>query len=93
MKRTISKALMAVGAVLVLGAAGDSDTGALTIEGAVLKVGIGIALFLTGYILHKNKSSKAEAKEHLFTTDLSTVGGMGPAYNKKFNTTKEICQL
>lgn len=83
MKRKIGKGLMAFGVLLVLGAAGDSDIGRLTLEGVILKLAIGISMFVLGYILHKNKGSKAEAKEHLFT-DLSTDVGRvrGPAYKE-----------
>ena len=66
MKRKIGKGLMIAGALLVWGAAGDSDTGALDFNGVLLKVAISIALILLGYILHKNKGSRAEAQERLF---------------------------
>lgn len=91
MKRTINKALMAAGALLVLGAAGDSDTGTLSFEGAVLKVAIGIVLFLLGYILHKNKHSQAETQEHLFNNEeFVSRQVMTPAYKKILSQRKEF---
>ena len=53
MKKTISKVLMLLGALLVLGAAGDSDVQRIPFGAVIVKLIIGIALFAAGYILYK----------------------------------------
>jgi len=53
MKKTISKVLMCFGALLVLGAAGDSDIQRIPFWAVIAKVIIGIVLCTVGYILHK----------------------------------------
>lgn len=93
MKRILSKALMSAGALLILGAAGDSDTGALTIEGAVLKVGIGIALFVVGYILYKKAKTSEQSSED-FTKHFISYSKQDAtsAYKNNFNTVQVKCQ-
>ncbi|MBQ8338580.1 MAG: hypothetical protein IJY33_05495 [Oscillospiraceae bacterium] len=91
MKRKIGKGLMIAGALLVWGAAGDSDTGVLDFDGVLLKVAISIALILLGYILHKNKGSRAEAQEHLFNNEVFVSRQvMTPAYKKILTQRKEF---
>ena len=95
MKRKISKCLMAAGAFLILGAAGDSDTNALTFEGTVIKVSIAIALFAVGYILYK-KVNTPKPKLRSVTLNNEFVNSKQattPAYKNNFTTTKGICQL
>ncbi|MBQ7799660.1 MAG: hypothetical protein IJ370_04135 [Oscillospiraceae bacterium] len=91
MKRKIGKGLMIAGALLVWGAAGDSDTGVLDFDGVLLKVAISIALILLGYILHKNKGSRAKAQEHLFNNEVFVSRQvMTPAYKKILTQRKEF---
>ena len=91
MKRILSKALMSAGALLILGAAGDSDTGALTIEGAVLKVGIGIALFVVGYILYKKVNTPEHKPESVtYNEEFVSRQATTPAYNKILPQRKEF---
>ena len=53
MKNKIPKACLIIGAVLVMGAAGDSDIGRLSIEGVILKLAIGLIVFGAGVLLNK----------------------------------------
>ena len=93
MKRKIGKGLMIAGALLVLGAAGDSDTGRLTLEGAVLKVGIGIALFVLGYILCKKvKTSKQSSEGFTKHIKLDSKQTTTSAYKNNFSTVEAKCQ-
>ena len=96
MKRKISKGLMLAGALLVLGAAGDSDTNALTFDGVVLKLIIGIALFAVGYILYKKVNTpKPKLRSVTLNNEIcvNSKQATTPAYKNNFTTTKGICQL
>lgn len=53
MKNKIANVCFIAGAALVLGAAGDSDIGNLTLEGAILKLIAGIIIFGAGVLLNK----------------------------------------
>ncbi len=92
MKRKIGKGLMIAGALLVWGAAGDSDTGQLTFEGAILKVSAGIVLFVLGYILYK-KVKTSEQSPEVFTKQRRKFVSrqvMTPAYKKILTQRKEF---
>ncbi len=53
MKQKIAIFLILAGALLILGAAGDSDTGRIPIEWVLMKIAAGIILFGAGFILRK----------------------------------------
>ncbi len=96
MKRKIAKGLMAAGVLLVWGAAGDSDTNALTFEGAVIKVVAAIVLFAVGYILSKKVNAPKQKPESVTLKNNEFVNckqATTPAYKTNFSTTKGICQL
>lgn len=96
MKRTISIALRTAGVLLILGAAGDSDTNMLTFEGVILKVIIAAVLFAVGYILSKKVNTPKPKPESVTSNNENCVNSKQattPAYNDNFTTTKGICQL
>ena len=91
MKRIIGKSLMVFAALIVLGAAGDSDTGALTIEGAVLKVIAAIVLFAVGYILYKKVNTPEQKPESVtYNEEFVNRQATTPAYNKILPQRKEF---
>ena len=95
MKRTISIALRTAGVLLMLGAAGDSDTNVLTFEGVVLKVITAAALFAVGYILSKKVNTpkpKLRSATYKNNEFVNSKQATTPAYKNNFTTTKGICQ-
>ena len=94
MKRKIGKGLMFAGALLVLGTAGDSDTGALDIKGAALKAITGIMVFAVGYILYKKAKSSKQGSEdstqkHI---NLNSKQDATSAYTENYSTVQAKCQ-
>lgn len=93
MKRKIAKGLMLAGALLAWGAAGDSDTGRLTFEGAVIKVVAAIVLFAVGYILYiKAKSSEQNSEDFTKHISLNSKQTTTSVYDKYFTTQPTECQ-
>lgn len=95
MKRKIGKGLMIAGALHVLGAAGDSDTGRLTLEGVAMKVGIGIALFAVGYILSEKVKTPEQSSEAFTKKQIKVLNSKQDAtsaYKINFNTLNKHCQ-
>ena len=83
MKKTISKVFMLFGALLVLGAAGDSDTQRIPFGAVIVKLIIGIALFAVGYILYKKVNTpKPKLESDTLNNELFVNGRQAttPAY-------------
>lgn len=91
MRRKLSNILMCVGALLILGAAGDSDLGRLSFSGMLLYVVLGILLSAVGFMLHK-KVSTPERKPGGVTYNEVFVNRQAttPAYNKILPQRKEF---
>lgn len=94
MKKTISKVLMCFGAVLVLGAAGDSDVQRIPFGAVIVKLIIGMVLFAVGYILYKKVNTPEPKSEsaHKTTKFVNSKQATTPAYGNNFTTTERICQ-
>ena len=72
MRRKLSSILICVGALLILGAAGDSDLGRLSFSGMLLYVVLGILLSAVGFMLHKKVNTPERKPESV------------PLYNEVF---------
>ena len=91
MKRILSKALMSAGALLILGAAGDSDLGRLSFSGVILYVILGILLFAVGYILYKKVNTPERKPESVtYNEEFVCRQVATPAYNNILSQRKEF---
>ena len=65
MKYKLSKALLIIGSLIVLGSAGDSDTGRISFELVLIKLISGLILCTIGFYLHRHSCNQIKTNKQI----------------------------
>lgn len=65
MKYKLSKVLLIIGSLIILGAAGDSDAGHTPFELVVIKLVLGLFLCAVGFFLHRYSCNHIKIKKQI----------------------------